>query len=246
MCGAFASPTLRSLEPDAVHVWEIDLVACSDLLESLSGVLSEFERERAARFAFDRLRQSYAISHGAARMVLSSYVGVEPQALEFLTGEHGKPSLHPRHDSDIGFNLSHSGTKCLVAVTRGREVGVDVERMRPLDDWLEIARRFFSDAETSQLLRLTETLRRDGFFATWSRKEAYIKAIGMGLALELGSFTVEADPRSEARLLWVRGAEEEPKHWNMRTVVVDPEYHAALAVRGKCVLTTFKWSALVP
>lgn len=245
MSGSRTPLSPRILDPDAVHVWEVDLVECRDDLVRLRSVMSQAERDRAARFVNARLQDDYTVSHGATRLVLGGYVGVEPQELEFVTGEHGKPSIHPRHGSEIDFNLSHSGTKCLIAVTRKRELGVDVERIRPLDDWREIAKRFFSKRETDQLLALPEALRHDGFFATWSRKEAYIKAIGLGLALELGSFAVDADPRHEARLLWIRDAEAEPGCWSMRTLTVDSGYHAALAVRGACELEQYRWSTRV-
>jgi 4'-phosphopantetheinyl transferase len=235
----------RILEPDAVHVWQVDFIECRDELDHLQSVMSSAECERAARFVNARLQDDYTISHGATRIVLSDYVGVPPRELEFVTGEHGKPSIHPRHGSGIHFNLSHSGTKCLIALTRQRELGVDVERIRPLNDWLEIAKRFFSTRETDQLLSLPEALRHDGFFATWCRKEAYIKAIGMGLALELGSFAVDADPRHEARLLWIRDDQSEPGFWSMRTLSVPSGYHAALAVRGACEVVQHRWSTRV-
>lgn len=246
MSGPCTSLSPRILEPDAVHVWQVDFIECREDLTRLRSVLSQAERERAARFVSARLQDDYTISHGATRLVLSDYLAVEPQELEFVTGEHGKPSIHPRHGSDVHFNLSHSGTKCLIALTRQRELGVDVERIRPLNDWLEIAKRFFSTRETDQLLNLPEALRHDGFFATWSRKEAYIKAIGMGLALELGSFAVDADPRHEARLLWIRDDDAEPSFWNMRTLTVASGYHAALAIRGACELVQYGWSTYVP
>ncbi|HMA92872.1 MAG TPA: 4'-phosphopantetheinyl transferase superfamily protein [Polyangiaceae bacterium] len=224
--------TKHALDAAAVHLYDIDLSRHYDDIESLRNVLSDHERTRAARFVTERLQHDYIVSHGVTRLILSRYVASAPEQLVFVQGEHGKPALDPSHSSSVRFNLSHSGNKCLIAVTNAREVGVDVEKIRPLDDWFEIAKRFFSARETEQLLQLPEALRRNGFFATWSRKEAYIKAIGMGLALELGSFAVEADPRVQARLLWTRDDAEEPAHWEMRTLRVEAGYHAALAVRG--------------
>jgi len=232
MNGSCPNKNTPRIEPAAVHVYDIDLSRHYDEIESLRDVLSEHERSRAARFVTERLQHDYIVSHGATRLVLSRYVESAPDRLSFVQGEHGKPALDPCHSSSVRFNLSHSGNKCLIAVTNAREVGVDVEKLRALEDWLEIAKRFFSSRETEQLMLLPEALRRDGFFATWSRKEAYIKAIGMGLALELGSFAVEADPRAQARLVWTRDDAEEPAHWEMRTLQVEAGYHAAVAVRG--------------
>lgn len=232
MNGPLRNKSPLVIEPIAVHVYDVELSRHYDDIEALRSVLSEHERSRASRFVTERLQHDYIVSHGMTRLILGRYVECMPAELAFVQGEHGKPALDPRHASPVRFNLSHSGGKCLIAITNGREVGVDVEKIRRLEDWLEIAKRFFSTRETEQLLLLPEAMRHDGFFATWSRKEAYIKAIGMGLALELGSFAVNVDPSAQARLLWTRDNAEEPSHWEMRTLKVDPGYHAAVAVRG--------------
>ena len=229
----------ESMDCLAVHVFDFDLRVGDRELNELIQVLDEHEVAQAQRFATADLKRKYVASHGNVRHVLGRYLGVSPGEVRLFVGSHGKPSLHAAHASSLRFNLSHSGEKCLLALTLNREVGVDVERVRPLEDWREIAHRFFSNRETARLAELPAHLSEQAFFATWSRKEAYIKALGLGLALDLSSFEVEVDPRKPGQLIWAANETEGPKQWLMCDVDVDPEYRAALAVRDqRCSITT--------
>ncbi len=226
-------PSASILDPMAVHVYDVDLSFAEDELGALLKLLDDRELMQAGRFATPDLKRKFVASHGTVRLALSRYLNVLPSDIQFIEGKHGKPQLAPSHASEILFNLSHSGEKCLIAITLGREVGIDVERLRPLADWRDIAQRFFSERESNRLYALPPELTNLGFFATWSRKEAYIKALGLGLALDLGAFEVEVDPRAEARLLWARNESEGPTQWLMRDIAVGPEYRASLAVRDQ-------------
>jgi 4'-phosphopantetheinyl transferase len=216
-----------------VYLYEVDLASAPTELGELLKLLDDRELAQAQRFATPELKRKYVVSHGSVRLALGRYLDVLPSDVRFVEAPHGKPQLDPCHASEVQFNLSHSGEKCLIAISAGSPVGVDVERLRPLEDWREIAQRFFSEREYQRLLALPVGLVNVAFFATWSRKEAYIKALGLGLALDLSAFEVEVDPRTEARLVWTRDAAEGPTRWAMRDISVGPHYRAALAVRGQ-------------
>jgi 4'-phosphopantetheinyl transferase len=232
MNGKRESSSTETLDPRAVYVHAVDLLQGDPALERFTHVLDPRELLRAERFATQALRRKHVVSHGSLRILLGRYLHIRPSEVRFIYNEHGKPALDPVHASGLRFNLSHSGEKCVVAVTAEREVGVDVELIRKLDNWQNIATRFFSKRETARLSALPESLGTTGFFATWSRKEAFIKALGLGLALDLEAFEVEVDPQLEARLLWTRDDLSRPEAWSMRDIEVDASYRAAVVVEG--------------
>ena len=214
-----------------VHVWRVPLDedARADAYWSL---LSDEERRRAARFVRDIHRRRFVVAHGALRSILADYVGAEPTALDFVSGAHGKPALRdPTGRPPVEFNLSHSGDLALVALAWERPVGVDLERWEREMDHLELAKRFFSPAERASLEALAG--RRDdlvhGFFAAWSRKEAYLKARGEGVMRGLHHFDVSLAPGEPARLLDDR-LDAAIDRWRMRSIVPDRGFSGAIVV----------------
>jgi 4'-phosphopantetheinyl transferase len=223
------SVTLEHLQ-GSVHVWVGDVRLAPDDLSSLERELSVDERERAHRFRFPRDRRTYVVAHWLVRRVLSRYLDVAPDGWRFDVNPYGKPML-PDHQ-DLRFNLSHSGELVVVAVTKSREVGVDVERIRPDFATSEIARHFFAPAEVAALDRLEGMDFVHAFFACWTRKEAYVKAVGLGLSLELDTFAVSIVPEGPARLLTAEGGPREVARWGLHSLELSPGYAAALAVEG--------------
>ena len=207
--------TLRWVEPpialgwpaaEEVHLWRLPLLASAGDLFALQALLSEDERQRAIRYRFDRDRLRYTIARGMLRRILAAYLGRPPAELKFGYGERGKPFLQLTESGSgargrsLEFNLSHSGELALFAVASGRAIGVDVEQERALEDWAAIAERFFAAGEQAAIARLPQKERQRAFFDCWARKEAYIKAVGDGLAIPLDGFEVSVETR-EARLL---------------------------------------------
>lgn len=174
------------LGPEAVHVWAAALDA-TEWFEPSRAVLSSEERDRAERFRFDHLQRRFVISHGFLRSVLAGYLQVQPSAILFQTGEHGKPFIS---GTELQFNLSHSGDLAVCAVTLGRRVGVDVECTRPVQELEAIVARFFAPGE-AQRIRSAANHER-AFFECWTRKEAYIKGVGGGFSIPLTSFDTSA------------------------------------------------------
>jgi len=214
-----------------VDIWRI----CLDLsTDPLSATLSEAETQRAARFYFPVDRDHFVAAHGRLRDILARYLHSEPRRLSFTNNAYGKPFLSGvSADSGLEFNLSHARDFALVAVTKNRQVGVDIEYMREDISREEIARRFFSERESSELLALPSEQRKAAFFYCWTRKEAYIKAHGLGLSLPLDSFDVSLAPGEPAILLATRPDPHQAAHWTLKDLEVQSGYAAAVAVEGK-------------
>ena len=175
------APDALELASHRVDVWRIFLDLPIASVKSIESHLSVDEAQRAARFHFSADRNRYIVAHGCLRDILARYLHCKPHQLGFSTGEYGKPALV--NNEYIDFNLAHSADLALIAVTRGRKVGVDVERIRQDMELEGIARRYFSLHEVSELLALPPAQRETAFFNGWTRKEAYIKAQGLGLSL---------------------------------------------------------------
>ncbi len=222
------------LRRDAVYVWRTVTEGPDFRLAALYDVLAPDERARADRFRFDGDRRRFTVARGVLRSILARYLDVEPAAIGFRYGVHGKPSLaRAAAGRDVRFNLSHSHGLALHAFAIGREVGVDVERVRPGTDVMGVARHSFSPAEVEALTSLPPGQQREGFFNCWTRKEAFIKAHGEGIALGLSRFDVTLRPGEPAALLRFEGDPAEVARWSMCALDAGEGYKAALAVEGK-------------
>jgi 4'-phosphopantetheinyl transferase len=183
-----AQPADRDeLRDGDIHVWLAPLVEDAERTAELHPLLDREEAASAARFSYPRLRMHFVQSHAITRRILAGYAGsVDPADLVFTRGRHGKPRLvAPAAASRLQFSLSHSGDCCVLAVRRGRPVGIDIERRREMPDALDIARRYFTAPEIRMLAGLRGSAQREGFFALWTRKEAVTKAMGASLAASL-------------------------------------------------------------
>lgn len=226
-------PPTITLASDEVHVWRANLTLSASRLESLEQTLSTDERERARRFYFQRDREHFIVARASLRAILGCYLDLKPDELRFCYGPHGKPALSSESlGGDLRFNLSHSGGLALYAVTRGREIGVDIERVRPELADGKIAERFFSPREVAALRALHPHLQLQAFFNCWTRKEAYIKATGDGLSLPLDQFDVSVVPGERAALLNTTHNLGESSRWLLRQLLPGADYIAALAVEG--------------
>jgi len=216
-----------------VHVWRMSLNAPLASVREFAEVLATDERARAARFVRDRDRHRFVVARGVLRVILARYLRRDPCGLRFEYGSFGKPMLSGEsRASDIRFNVSHADDMALYAVTSGREVGIDIERIRPDLIPEDIAERFFSRQEVATLRGLPTPSRLEAFFACWTRKEAFIKARGRGLSLSLDGFDVSLVPGRPVELLSVRDDPEEANRWSLRQLFPGDDYVAALAVEG--------------
>lgn len=224
-----------TLSSNDVHIWRAALDQPALCVEKLAQTLSEEEHTRAERFHFQRDRRRFIVGRGVLRTTLALYLGTDPSQLKFCHGPYGKPHLAaPTYGAGdaLRFNLAHSHELALYAFTRGREIGVDLEYIRRALDVGQIAARFFSSGENAVLDALPTDQKQEAFFNCWTRKEAYIKAIGDGLAQPLHQFDVSLAPGKPARLLSVKGDPEEASRWSLKALIPAPDYVAALAVEG--------------
>ncbi|MBW2708863.1 MAG: 4'-phosphopantetheinyl transferase superfamily protein [Deltaproteobacteria bacterium] len=217
------------LPMDWVDLWWEDIDSQVKRIPEFWIALSEDERKRAARFRMDRHRERFTVCRGRLREILSGYSNGLPKAIRFRKGPGGKPVMNG-DTPGIFFNLSHCGGHALYAVAYGREVGIDVEAVRPKPKAAALVDRFFSIKEREAFQTLEPHDREAAFFAGWTRKEAYVKAVGKGLRFPLDQFDVSLKPGDQNALLRVEGAPEEVKRWSLRDIDLGPGFRAALAV----------------
>ena len=226
-----ASPI--ELPEGEIHLWAVSLDPGTAAVEKLGRSLSPEEWERANRFRFDRHRRQYVVGRGALRTLLASYLDTDPRQVSFTYGPRGKPFLGaPQDQSGLFFNLSNSDELALVGFVRNREVGVDVEYLKPMPDCEQISERFFSASERDVLRALPSEIKEEAFFNCWTRKEAYLKAVGEGLAAPLDSFDVTLAPGEAPRMLTLEGDAERAARWYFDHFRPLPDYIGALAIEG--------------
>ena len=226
-------PKTLVLPNNAVHVWRASLHVSASELRTLEDTLAVDERARAERFYFQKHREHFIAGRGLLRNILSRYLDREPDQLRFRYNSYGKPDLTEDTGAEgLCFNLSHSHGIALYALTRGREIGVDIEYFRPDVETEKLAERFFSPREAAVLRSLPEHLRKEGFFNCWTRKEAYIKAEGKGMSIPLSAFDVSLTPGEPAALLHTESPPQETSRWSLQALNPAPGYAGALAVKG--------------
>jgi 4'-phosphopantetheinyl transferase len=195
-------------------------------------VLSQEERDRAARFRFERDSSRFLARRILLRSLLARYLGLCPDRVRLRSGDYGKPEV----DNAVGlrFNLSHSHGLALFAFARGNPVGIDCERIQPGIEIEPVARQFFSPGEQRQLEVMPEGARLDAFYRCWTRKEAYVKARGLGLSLALTGFEVPLEPHGPAKLVACELDPEETRRWLFYPLHPSPDYAAALVMPDGC------------
>lgn len=232
------------LARDEIHVYRVFLDQPEKDIHWLKGILAPRERARTQRFHFRQDRQRYVVGRASLRMLLARYLNVAPQRLEFHYGRHGKPELTTcGQASTVSFNVTHSGGIALFAITRTAAIGVDVERIRPLLEADGMADRYFAHAEKEALRSLSGPARELAFFLCWTRKEAYMKAIGLGMSIPLDSFAVSVAPTDPARLLHIHGSVEDAARWSLYTLSPNAGFVSTVAAEGPPMgLQCWSWS----
>jgi 4'-phosphopantetheinyl transferase len=220
------------LSSEVVHVWAAPLTAGPDRLESLLQMLTPDERQRAARFlpAAIHARTEFVVARATLRQLLSRYINDHPSEHRFVIGNNGKPALAGR---ELFFNVSHTRGLAVYAFTRRGEVGIDVEQLRPRTTLLDMAARFFAPGEVAAIHALPPEHREEAFFHVWTRKEAFIKAVGQGLAFGLERFEVSVPPDDPARVRHVDGDAGAGAAWSLTALTPGPGYVGALAIQGE-------------
>lgn len=219
------------LEND-VHIWLVNIQKEMPNLGYLSGILSYEELDRAGRFVFDKDRHCYIISHGILRLILSRYIRINAKDIKFSTQKKGKPILdHPEFNNYM-FNLSHANNYVIYGITRNKEVGIDIEYMRLFTDCDILVNNFFSKKEINEYFNLPESIRKKAFFTCWTRKEAFVKAIGDGLYFPLNSFSVSPNPNVESEIE-IHDYGLIKNKWSLQDIKIeDSNYVSAIVIEG--------------
>ncbi|HBB32385.1 MAG TPA: 4'-phosphopantetheinyl transferase [Cyanobacteria bacterium UBA8803] len=221
------------LSANEVHVWRAELEQPTWQIEKLAQTLSPDEKQRANRFYFERDRKKFIVGRGILRMLLSSYSDIDPSRLQFSYSPRGKPAIaNTDPKARLEFNLSHSNGLVLYAISRDLQLGIDLEYIRPMQDAEQLAKRFFSPREYVLISSLPDEQKQEAFFNGWTRKEAYLKATGDGLA-GLAQVEVSLMPGDSAMLVSISGDASAASRWDLYHLIPAPDYVAALAVAGK-------------
>jgi 4'-phosphopantetheinyl transferase len=220
------------LGPGDVHVWRMSLNCAEPTLRQMESLLAPVERQRADRFRFPGDRRRFVIGRGRVRALLGAYLGLAPAAIALNATPFGKPYIADLPPAGLRFNVAHSEDVALLAVSHGREVGVDIERERPDVDCSELAQRFFAPEEVAALAALRVAEQMPAFYRCWTRKEAYVKALGLGMQAPLDGFAVTVAAES-ASLIHTAHNPAQRDRWELRGLFPLSGFAAAIAVEGR-------------
>ena len=222
-----------SLPRSDMHVWKVGLDLPVRRQEQYWGILSADEQDRAKRFHFEIHRSRFVAGRAFLRLLLSSYLKAQPQLLVFDYGMYGKPTLIPEQNPEqIKFNLSHSDALALYAFAYEREMGIDIERIQSFPDMDQVAARSFSKREYNTWVELPDAEKANAFSRCWTRKEAFIKAIGNGFQYPLDKFDVTLSPGQMPKLTWVDADPQATDRWSYADLPGIPGYSSALLSEG--------------
>ncbi len=216
-----------------LQVWGMTLSDPPRPLAELRGYLSADEIARVERLRHSPDRHRAIIARGGLRAILGAQLGVHPASLGFRYGDKGKPALDMgEHHPPISFSVSHSGEWVLIAVAVGHRVGADVEAFRPVPGFEQIADRYFAPSECTAIGGVPENRRLDAFFCCWTRKEAYVKALGGGISLGFSHFAVAVAADEVPAILEIEGSADAAAGWTVWSGEPAPGYAAAVAIEA--------------
>ncbi len=240
----FPTPADLSLDPGRIEVWRFSVDESDHVVQGCYQILSDEERRRADRFRIPAKRAEFILGRAVMRRALGVLLHIAPSDLPIEYNPHGKPMLAAAGSlQTVAFNLSHAGRWGLFALTPDRRLGIDIQDIDPRTNCEQLAGRFFSRLESETLLSLPASERRAAFFRCWTRKEAFLKAIGRGIALGLDTFDVSLAPEEAPRLIEARfDRRETTSRWRFCDLNVDEHYAAALAAdRPPFSIRHFDW-----
>ena len=224
------APDHLTLSEDEVHIWRASLDLDEYFQSSFLKVLSPDEKYRAQKFRFAKDNRNFIAARGILRSLLGKYLKISPAEISFQYSKFGKPGI--ADNNSLQFNISHSQNIALFAFTKKFPVGVDVELVNHDIEVKDIATKFFSANEVSNLLALPEKQQALGFFNCWTRKEAFIKAVGEGLSFPLNQFEVSLEPDKPAKLLATHWDANAVSKWALYSMSPAPNFVGSVVIEG--------------
>lgn len=223
-------PKNLKINATEIHIWKTHLEQSAiDFKESFD-ILNEEEKIKAQRFRFEKHQQRFTIARSSLRRILSLYLWISHQKIDFQYNAYGKPQLLDNINKiNLQFNVSHSENIAIYGITCHNLIGVDIEYMRPMAEAENLAKRFFSQKEFEQISKLPSAEQDREFFQLWTGKEAYLKAIGKGISGGLEK--VEISPHEPRK--FIRLPESNPNNYNLVYLTPENNYLAAIAVENK-------------
>ena len=202
--------------------------------------LSDDEINKINRFIFEKDRITHTISKGTLRYIMSGYLNLKPEEIIFNQNEYGKPFIsEDQNPEKIQFDLSHSGDMIIYAISKGRNIGIDIQEIKDSDSVIDIVEHYFSETEKSAFRSLPDEQKLKGFHSCWARKEAYIKALGLGLSYPLNSFSMPVTPEYSSAVIY----DDKGTAYSVTDIITSPGYAATVAVEGSdAELQHFEWS----
>ncbi|WP_394748811.1 4'-phosphopantetheinyl transferase family protein [Spongiimicrobium salis] len=219
------------LLPSNVHIWNVSSLISEKQEQAYFNLLSEDEKYKASRFRFVKDRRTYITARGVLRCLSGAYLKEPPQDIDFDYEAYGKPQF--RKPTSLQFNVSHSENYIVIGFVQDHEIGVDIEYMKNNFDVMEVGRNFFSATELHTLESMGQKNQFEGFYRCWTRKEAFIKAKGMGLSFPLDAFSVTLNNDMIAQLIETQWDTLEREKWDMFSFSPRKSCIAAIAVKGK-------------
>ncbi|AFY71226.1 phosphopantetheine-protein transferase [Thalassoporum mexicanum PCC 7367] len=243
-------PDFEQLDDRAIHVWRAELNLPIDKIAGFKNLLSADELARADRLKIPQRCDRFIAGRGILRILLGYYLNQSPQQIEFKYGNRGKPYLnfgqenHSQNSQqrleastrrsqnlELYFNLAHSNDLALYAFSYANELGIDLEKVRPMPHADRLAKRFFAESEYTVMQSLPAVDRQEVFFKTWTRKEAYLKAVGVGI-VQLKQVELNIAPDLPAKILSIQGDRQIAQRWQLADLAIDPGFAAAIAIES--------------
>jgi len=225
---------------NGIHVYCLHTDSVLSLIHELTTVLSNDEIDKVNRFIFEKDRITHTVSQGMLRYILGTYLNLNPEEIIFNQNEYGKPFISEEQNPDnIQFNLSHSGDMIIYAISKGRNVGIDIQKIKDSGSIADIVDHYFSETEKAAFRSLPDEQKLSGFHSCWARKEAYIKALGFGLSYPLNSFSMPVTPEYSSAVIY----DDYKTAYTVTDIITSPGYAAAVAAEGSdAELQYFEWS----
>lgn len=226
-------PETVTLKDNEIHISLCRISNDKPLINILEKYLSIDELEKANKFVFEKDRLSYIVSRGTLRTLLVKYLNISPQLIRFSYNQYGKPFIDIPQSTDIKFNLSHSNEYCLIAINKNSNIGIDIEWINKDIMPNDIAKNYFSASELKDFSSINKENQLRAFFKIWTRKEAFIKAVGKGLSLSLDSFDVSLDDvNPKIKQVW------DKINYQLSNLNISNNYCASIVYTGRIKMLT--------